>query len=148
MNRYACSNSQNGLRFTTAFLGEFSPASRSLTYINAGHNAPILLRSSSQALEYLSNGGLPLGIKADAHYESGEIVLQPGDWLMIFTDGLVEAMNAAGEEYGQQRVLNVLNAGASATPAEMLVRIMSDLDAFVGDTAQHDDVTCMIVKAG
>ena len=74
--------------------------------------------------------------------------VQPGDWLMIFTDGLVEAMNAAGEEYGQQRVLNVLNAGASATPAEMLVRIMSDLDAFVGDTAQHDDVTCMIVKAG
>ncbi len=147
MNRYACSNSQNGLRFTTAFLGEFAPASRSLTYINAGHNAPILLRSSSQALEYLSNGGLPLGIKADAHYESGEVVLQPGDWLVIFTDGLVEAMNVTGEEYGQQRLLSVLHSGTSATPAEMLARIMSDLDAFVGDTPQHDDVTCMIVKA-
>jgi hypothetical protein len=58
MNRYACSNSQNGLRFTTAFLAEFTPSSRSLTYINAGHNPPILLRSSGRTLEYLSNGGL------------------------------------------------------------------------------------------
>ncbi len=147
MNRYACSNSQNGLRFTTAFLGEFTPASRRLTYINAGHNAPILLRRSSQALEYLSNGGLPLGIKADAPYESGEVVLQPGDWLVIFTDGLVEALNATGGEYGQQRLLSVLHSGTSATPAEMLTRVMSDLDTFVGDTPQHDDVTCMIVKA-
>jgi sigma-B regulation protein RsbU (phosphoserine phosphatase) len=146
MNRYACSNSQNGLRFTTAFLAEFSPASRTLTYINAGHNAPILVRSSGQTPEYLSNGGLPLGIKADAPYESGKVVLEPRDWLMIFTDGLVEAMNAAGEEYGEQRVLSVLNAGTSSTPDEMLRRLMSDLDAFVGDTAQHDDVTCMLVK--
>ena len=146
MNRYACSNSQNGLRFTTAFLAEFSPASRTLAYINAGHNAPILLRSSGQRLEYLSNGGLPLGIKADAPYESGEVALESGDWLVIFTDGLIEAMNSIGEEYDQQRVLSVLNAGTSATPDEMLRRLMSDLDAFVGETAQHDDVTCMLLK--
>jgi hypothetical protein len=147
MNRYACSNSQNGLRFTTAFLGEFTPSSRTLTYINAGHNPPILLRSSGRALEYLSNGGLPLGIKADAAYESGMVTLEPGDWLAIFTDGLVEAMNRTGEEYGEQRILSVLNAGTSATPDEMLRRLMSDLDSFVGETAQHDDVTCMLVKA-
>ena len=147
MNRYACSNSQNGLRFTTAFLAEFTPSSRTLAYINAGHNPPILLRSSGQALEYLSNGGLPLGIKADAPYESGTVTLESGDWLAIFTDGLVEAMNRTGEEYGEQRILSVLNAGTSATPDEMLRRLMSDLDAFVGDTAQHDDVTCMLVKA-
>ncbi|MGH9512588.1 MAG: PP2C family protein-serine/threonine phosphatase [Terriglobales bacterium] len=147
MNRYACSNSQNGLRFTTAFFGEFQPASHRLIYINAGHNAPIMLRSSNHATEFLSNGGLPLGIKADAPYESGEVVLSPGDWLVIFTDGLVEAMNGPGEEYGQHRVLSVLNAGLPATPDEMLRRLMSDLDAFVGSTPQHDDVTCMLVKA-
>jgi phosphoserine phosphatase RsbU/P len=146
MNRYACSNSQNGLRFTTAFLAEFNPKSKSLIYINAGHNPPVLLRGSGRALEYLSNGGLPLGIKADAPYESGMVVLEPGDWLAIFTDGLVEAMNRTGEEYEERRVLNVLNAGTSATPDEMLRRMMSDLDAFVGETPQHDDVTCMLVK--
>jgi sigma-B regulation protein RsbU (phosphoserine phosphatase) len=74
------------------------------------------------------------------------VILQPGDWLIIFTDGLVEAVNARGLEYDEQRVLNVLQGGISATPDELLRRIMSDLDAFVGDTPQHDDVTCMLVK--
>jgi sigma-B regulation protein RsbU (phosphoserine phosphatase) len=146
MNHYACTNSQSGLRFTTAFLAEFDPASRALTYTNAGHNAPILRRSSG-AIERLSSGGLPLGMWADKTYEAGNVILQPGDWLVIFTDGVVEAVNGSDEEYGEQRLLNVLQAGVTATPDELLRRVMSDLDAFVGPTPQHDDVTCMLVKA-
>jgi sigma-B regulation protein RsbU (phosphoserine phosphatase) len=146
MNHYACTNSQSGLRFTTAFLAEFDPASRTLAYINAGHNAPILRRSSG-AIERLSNGGLPLGMWADKSYEAGNVILQPGDWLVIFTDGVVEAVNGRDEDYGEQRMLNVLQAGVAATPDELLRRMMSDLDAFVGLTPQHDDVTCMLVKA-
>ncbi len=146
MNHYACTNSQSGLRFTTAFLAEFDPASRTLTYINAGHNAPILRRGSG-AIERLTSGGLPLGMWADKSYEEGQLILQPGDWLVIFTDGVVEAVNSRDEEYGEQRMLNVLQAGVSATPDELLRRMMSDLDAFVGPTPQHDDVTCMLVKA-
>jgi len=146
MNHYACTNSQSGLRFTTAFLAEFDPASRALTYINAGHNAPILRRSSG-AIERLSKGGLPLGMWADKTYEAGNLILQPGDWLVIFTDGVVEAVNDRDEDYGEPRMLNVLQAGASATPDELLRRMMTDLDAFVGPTPQHDDVTCMLVKA-
>jgi sigma-B regulation protein RsbU (phosphoserine phosphatase) len=145
MNHYACTNSQSGLRFTTTFLAEFDPASRALTYINAGHNAPILRRNSG-AIERLSNGGLPLGMWADKSYEAGNLILQPGDWLVIFTDGVVEAVNGRDEEYGEQRVLNVLQAGVTSTPDELLGRMMSDLDAFVGPTPQHDDVTCMLVK--
>ena len=146
MNHYACTNSQSGLRFTTAFLAEFDPATRAVIYINAGHNAPILRRNSG-AIEHLSKGGLPLGMWADKSYESGSLVLQAGDWLVIFTDGVVEAVNDRNEEFGEQRVLNVLDAGAAATPDELLRRMMSDLDAFVGSTPQHDDVTCMLVKA-
>jgi len=146
MNHYACTNSQSGLRFTTAFLAEFDPDSRTLTYINAGHNAPILRRGSG-AIERLTSGGLPLGMWADKSYEEGQLILQPGDWLVIFTDGVVEAVNSRDEEYGEQRMLNVLQAGVSATPDELLRRMMSDLDAFVGPTPQHDDVTCMLVKA-
>jgi sigma-B regulation protein RsbU (phosphoserine phosphatase) len=146
MNHYACTNSQNGLRFTTAFLAEFDPGTRTFTYTNAGHNAPILRRSSG-AIERLSNGGLPLGMWADKTYEAGEVILQPGDWLVIFTDGVVEAENANKDEYGEQRLLNILQSGATATPPELLRRVMSDLDAFVGPTPQHDDVTCMLVKA-
>ena len=146
MNRYASSNSQGGLRFTTAFLAEFDPASRTLTYINAGHNPPIVRRSSS-SIEHLERGGMPLGIQADASYDSAEITLQPGDWLAIFTDGLVEALDARNEEYGEQRLMTGLQSGATATPEELLRRIMSDLDHYVGTTPQHDDVTCMLVKA-
>lgn len=147
LNHYACSNSQGGLRYTTAFLAEFDPASRVFTYINAGHNNPVLRRASGQIERFIA-GGLPLGIRDEATYESGSAALQPGDWLLIFTDGLVEATNRTDQEYGEARMLNVLNAGTDATPAELLHRMMADLDIFVGATPQHDDVTCMLIKVG
>jgi len=146
MNRYACSNSQGGLRFTTAFLAEYDAAHRVFNYINAGHNAPILRRSNG-LIERLDVGGLPIGIQSDAKYESASVALAPGDWLIIFTDGLVEAENARQEEYGESRLLNSIAAGAATSPPEMLNRLMAELDLFVGSTPQHDDVTCLLVKA-
>src|SRR2546427_6119989 len=145
MNRYACTNSQGGLRFTTAFLAEFDAVSRTMYYINAGHNTPILRRASG-LVERLTMGGLHLGIKADAAYESARVILQPGDWLVIFTDGLVEAENESLEEYEEQRLLSVIEAGAATTPEELLRRVMTNVDSFVGATPQHDDITCMVVK--
>src|ERR1700722_175840 len=79
MNRYACTNSQNGRRFTTAFVAEFDPTSRRLTYVNAGHNNPMLRRRSG-LIERLEIGGVPLGIMEDASYQSGEVRMEPGDW--------------------------------------------------------------------
>src|SRR3984957_17203827 len=146
MNKYACTNSQGGLRFTTAFLSEYDPARRIFTYINAGHNNPILRRSTG-LIERLDVGGLPLGIQPEAQYESASVALAPGDWLIIFTDGLVEAENANQEEYGETRLLSAIAAGAAGTPAEMLNRLMAELDLFVGNTPQRDDVTCLLVKA-
>jgi phosphoserine phosphatase RsbU/P len=146
MNKYACSNSQGGLRFTTAFLAEYDPARRTVDYINAGHNNPILRRANGQ-IERLSVGGLPFGIQPEAKYESATVTLAPGDWLIIFTDGLVEAENARQEEYGEARMLSVLEAGKSTSPADLLKRLMYELDVFVGSTPQHDDVTCMLLKA-
>lgn len=147
MNQYACTNSQGGVRFTTAFLAEFDPTTRALTYINAGHNAPVLRRSSG-AVERLTNGGLPLGIQVGGGYESGSVVLQTGDWLVIFTDGLVEAVNPRDGEYGEERMLKVLQAGATLAPTELLQQMMRDVDGFVGTTPQHDDITCLLVKVG
>jgi len=146
MNRYACSNSQGGLRFTTAFLAEYDTVRRVFTYINAGHNNPILRRSTG-LIERLDAGGLPLGIQPEAKYESASVVLSPGDWLVIFTDGLVEAVNARDEEYDEPRLLHAIEAGTSGSPSDMLKRLMAELDLFVGNTPQHDDVTCMLLKA-
>jgi serine phosphatase RsbU (regulator of sigma subunit) len=146
MNKYACSNSQGGLRFTTAFLAEYDAARRVFHYINAGHNNPVLRRKNG-AIERLDVGGLPLGIQPEAKYESASLTLAPGDWLIIFTDGLVEAENARQEEYGETRLLSALEAGVSATPKGLLDQLMANLDLFVGATPQHDDVTCLLVRA-
>lgn len=146
MNKYACSNSQGGLRFTTAFLAEYDASRRVFQYINAGHNPPILRRASG-LIERLDVGGLPLGILAEATYDSARVTLAAGDWLIIFTDGLVEAENARQDEFGEDRLLSAISAAAALTPAEMLNRFMAELDLFVGSTPQHDDVTCLLVKA-
>ena len=146
MNNYACSNSQNGRRFTTTFIAEYEPASCGLNYVNAGHNAPILRRSTG-AIERLQTGGIPLGIQEDAYYESGTVTLQRGDWLIIFTDGVTEAENDRTEEYGEARLMAVLCANLEATPSVLLNAIMLDLDRFVGDAPQHDDITLMLLRA-
>jgi len=146
MNRYVCTNSQGGRRFITALLAEYAPGTRALTYINAGHNAP-LLRRSSGAIERLETGGLPLGVQENASYEAATITLQPHDWLAIFTDGLVEAANAGDEEYGEQRVIYVLQSGAADTPTALISRLMVNLDLFVGNNLPlADDITCMLIK--
>jgi phosphoserine phosphatase RsbU/P len=146
MNKYSCSNSQGGSRFTTAFLAEYDTVHRVFRYINAGHNNPIVRRASG-AIERLDVGGLPLGILAGAAYESASVTLAPDDWLIIFTDGLVEAENARQEEYEESRVISLLGSNASSTPKEVLDRLMASLDLFVGSTPQHDDVTCLLIKA-
>jgi serine phosphatase RsbU (regulator of sigma subunit) len=146
MNRYACTNSSGGQRFTTAFLAEYDPATRRLDYVNAGHNSP-MLRRRNRAMERLEVGGLPLGIMPEAAYTSAQLELQSGDWLIIFTDGVVEAVNAGNDEYGETRLLAALEANVTLTPPQVLERILASLDAFVGNTPQHDDVTCLLIKA-
>jgi sigma-B regulation protein RsbU (phosphoserine phosphatase) len=82
---------------------------------------------------------LPIGIQPEAKYESATVTLAPGDWLNIFTDGLVEAENARQEEYGETRLPSTIAAGAATTPAEMLKRLMAELDLFVVST--HSTMT-------
>ena len=146
MNRYACSNSQGGLRFTTAFLAEYDAAHRTVDYINAGHNNPILRRANGQ-IERLDVGGLPFGILPDATYQAATVTLAPGDWLIIFTDGLIEAENARQDEYGETRLLAAIETNKAVEPSEMLKRLMAEVDLFVGNTPQHDDVTCLLLKS-
>ena len=147
MNRYACTNSQNGRRFTTAFIAEYEPAERRLTYVNAGHNNPVVLRKSG-AVEWLGVGGMPLGILENTQYESATLTLEPGDWVAAFTDGVIEAENAAQQQYSEERLLVMLRWGAQLSPAMLLGAILQDIDRFVAQAPQHDDITCMLLKAG
>jgi sigma-B regulation protein RsbU (phosphoserine phosphatase) len=145
LNRFACEHSSGGRRFTTAFLAEYDPRSGTLTYINAGHNAPILQRANG-TVERLDRGGLPLGIMLDNAYDAGTVVICPGDMLVIFTDGLIEALNAAGEEYGEGRLLANILANRRCDAKETIARITRVLESFVGMAPQHDDITCLIAR--
>jgi len=144
LKQYACAQSLGGQRFTTAFLAELEPATGRLTYVNAGHNWPVL-RHVSGAIERLETGGLPLGITPGAGYECANTTLAAKDMLLIFTDGLVEAENDREEEFGEQRMLGIFS-GAGGSASDLLKELMSSLDTFVGLARQHDDITCLVLR--
>jgi len=148
LDRYCRAHSLDGRRFTTAFLAELDPRTREMMCVNAGHNAPILRRSSGK-IERLATGGPPFGVplftEAPLPYPSEPVQLQPGDLLFIFTDGLVEAVNDRGEEYGEGRLLPCIEAMPTQSSDATLKRVMADVNAFVGYARQHDDITCLVL---
>ena len=146
LNCYACAHSLNGLRFTTAVLCEYNPLSRRLTYVNAGHNAPILRRANG-TLETLDVGGLPLGIRLDRDYETASLDLRAGDALIFFTDGVVEAFNESGEEFGNERWLSAIRNLPDWDAQQTLQFLMKRVDEFVGGTRQSDDITCLVFRS-
>jgi serine phosphatase RsbU (regulator of sigma subunit) len=145
LNRYASAHSLDGRRFTTAVLAEYEPATRRLLYVNAGHNPPILRRVNG-ATEKLEAGGLPLGIDAGAVYETAAIELKPGDALILYTDGVVEAFDEKAQEFGNDRWLNAIRALPDWGAQESLQFLMKRVDDFVGMTRQSDDITCLVMR--
>jgi len=145
LNRYACAHSLGGRRFTTAFFAELDPETHVLSYIRAGHNAP-LIRRASGTLEPLETGDLPLGIEAGARFTCATTTMAPRDLLVIFTDGLLEAVNDADQEFGEPRILEVLKSGDAAGAQATLKNLLAAVDAFVGHARQHDDITCLLLR--
>jgi sigma-B regulation protein RsbU (phosphoserine phosphatase) len=145
LNRYACAHSLDGMRFTTAVLGEYNPVTRRLVYVNAGHNAPILRRANGDLLQ-LDIGGLPLGIESNVVYETAELELKPGDALIFFTDGVVEAFNEAGEEFGNERWNGAIRSLPDWNALQTLQHLMKKVDEFVRATRQSDDITCLVFR--
>jgi sigma-B regulation protein RsbU (phosphoserine phosphatase) len=146
LNRYASAHSLDGRRFTTAVVGEYNPMSRHLTYVNAGHNHPILRRANGD-IETLRVGGLPLGIETEATYETASVELKAGDTLIFFTDGVVEAFNESGEEFGNERWLGAIRNLPDWKAQETLQYLMKRVDEFVGATRQSDDITCFVFRS-
>jgi sigma-B regulation protein RsbU (phosphoserine phosphatase) len=146
LNRYACAHSLDGRRFTTAVLGEYNPVTRRLVYVNAGHNAPILRRANGDLLR-LDVGGLPLGIQSNVVYETADLELKPGDALIFFTDGVVEAFNEAGEEFGNERWNGAICSLPDWDAQQTLQHLMKKVDEFVRATRQSDDITCLVFRS-
>jgi phosphoserine phosphatase RsbU/P len=145
LNRYASAHSLDGRRFTTAVLTEYDPATGHLVYVNAGHNPPIL-RHANGALEKLEVGGLPLGIETGAVYDTAAVDLRPGDALIFYTDGVVEAFDEKGELFGDERWLDAIRALPDWNAQESLHFLMKRVDDYVGFTRQSDDITCLVFR--
>lgn len=117
-----------------------------LQYANAGHNPPMLL--SRDGLRALDAGGTVLGWLPTTAYRDETVVLQPGDTLVMFTDGVTEARDGEGNEFGDERLAATLRAHASASPAALLDQIFADVHAFSAGAEQNDDMTVVVTKLG
>ena len=132
-------------RFVTLFYAELSPKDGMLSFLNAGHNPPLIVHSGG-TMEQLAAGGLPLGIMADADFREGRTTLHPGDVLVIYSDGVSEAVNPAGEEFGPTRLYEVVARNLDASAAGIRDRIESALTKFCEGTPAADDITLVICK--
>ena len=144
VNRYLADNIPSN-RFVTLFYAELDPASGSLSFLNAGHNPPLIVHAAG-TVEQLASGGLPLGIKRDAEYREGRTQLQMGDVLVIYSDGVTEAASPSGEEFGPTRLYEVVSRNIDASAAGVRDRIESALTKFSQGTQAADDITLVIVK--
>jgi serine phosphatase RsbU (regulator of sigma subunit) len=132
-----------GSRFVTFFFG-IMDTEGNCTYTNAGHNPPYLIRTDG-SLQPLTEGGMVLGLFSQAQYESRTITLQPGDHLVLFTDGVLEARNTVGEEFGEERICALLRQNCREPAATILRCLKEQLAAFSANTPQHDDITMMVL---
>lgn len=144
VNRYLADNIPPN-RFVTLFYAELDPASGALSFLNAGHNPPLIVHAAG-TVEQLASGGLPLGIKRDAEYREGRTQLQLGDVLVIYSDGVTEAASPSGEEFGPTRLYEVVSRNIDASAAGVRDRIESALTKFSQGTQAADDITLVIVK--
>jgi serine phosphatase RsbU (regulator of sigma subunit) len=132
-------------RFITLFCAELDPATGTLSFLNAGHNPPLIAHAGG-SMEQLAAGGIPLGILANSVYREGRTQLQPGDALVIYSDGVSETQNATGEEYGAVRLYNTVSRYLDSTAAGIRDKIEADLTKFAQGTPAGDDITLVIVK--
>jgi len=132
--------------FITVFYGVLEPATGALSYVNAGHNPPLVFPIGDGPARELASSALPLGIVSGQIYEIGQTTLAPGEQLISFSDGITEAMNIAGEPYGDQQLLDVLRAHIG-TPAPNLVETITQLvDEYAAGAPQADDMTLLIIQ--
>ncbi|MFZ0732750.1 MAG: PP2C family protein-serine/threonine phosphatase [Candidatus Sulfotelmatobacter sp.] len=140
---YTCSLED---RYATVFYGVFQPATRTLRYVNAGHNPPVILRRNG-SIKQLDGGGAPVGMFQDSDYDEGIVQLYPGDVVIAYSDGVIEAANQSGEEWGTEGLLKAAAGCAkqSEDSAELVQSIFNSMDAFSAG-CQADDTTLAVLR--
>ena len=133
-----------GTKFATAFYAEWNERDRSLTYVNAGHPAPLLLGSCSSQL--LQTGGPPLGIFPDTEFQVGRLVMQPGDMMVLFSDGITDAGESSEREFGQARLEATVKEHCEEPLDEIRQHILTAVRDWSGEEVE-DDMTLLLIRA-
>jgi len=144
INQYIFENSPPN-KFLTLFYAELDPETGTLAYSNGGHNPPMLVRQNGD-VERLETGGLPIGMMQGVAYEEAIVTFEPGDVLVIYSDGITESVNERDEEFEEERLIEVVKNNAGRSASGIRDRIDEALSRFVGTTAPVDDMTLMIIK--
>lgn len=146
MNRVICQNTDYD-KFITGFFVIYNTETRQFDYVNAGHELPTLVRANGE-IEFLDKGGLLLGVMKGMPYERGTVFLEPGDVVVMFTDGVTEAMGEAGEEYTPERLEDFLQVHHKESAQVLIDKIQEDVNAFTGEVrVLSDDRTMIALKA-
>jgi sigma-B regulation protein RsbU (phosphoserine phosphatase) len=133
-------------RYATFFFAAFDPETHELRYVNAGHNPPVLVKDASGELRRLEACGPVVGLLPFVDYEEQSVILQPGDLLIAYTDGISEAMTADDEEWGEDRMLEAAPRGPVTSASGVIETIFRVADEFTAGAEQHDDMTLLIMK--
>jgi sigma-B regulation protein RsbU (phosphoserine phosphatase) len=132
--------------FVTLFYGILDHEKQSITYVNAGHNPPILFRAADRSLSEFEATGIAMGARENMPYQSRVCPLSPGDVMVLYTDGITEANNDNGEMYGEARLQEVIRSSAGRSAHDILECILGDVKTFCGSAPQYDDITLMVIR--
>jgi phosphoserine phosphatase RsbU/P len=144
LNRLMCGNTPLR-KFVSCFYGDLDVSNRTMTFTNAGHNPPFLMRRNGECIR-LDDGGCVIGAFGDSKFTQGEIKFNEGDKLLLFTDGVTEARNALGEEFGEERLQDCLRSYRGRNAAELRTIVLEEVKEFCGDNFD-DDAALMVVIA-
>ncbi|MGD1045937.1 MAG: SpoIIE family protein phosphatase [Bacteroidota bacterium] len=147
INDLTCANTRGGNRFITFFWGVLDAQTRQFRYTNAGHNPPYLLRKNG-TMEKLEEGGMILGIfKTTTPYAESSVTMVPGDVLVMYTDGVSEAMNQNNEQFTEERLEIILKKSTHHSAKEIIRQVQKELETHTQATPQSDDITMLVLKA-
>jgi len=135
-------------RYATFFYAEYEPGGRTLSYVNAGHNPPVILRRSEHGCQVvrLEGGGTVIGLLKGFPFQQTNLTLLPGDVLVLFTDGVSEAMNLQDEEWGEERMIETLERCHGLSAVQTIEYVMAGADTFASGAPQHDDMTLVVLR--
>jgi len=132
--------------FITMFYMKYNPATRQLSYANAGHNRPLLLPAGETVCKELDAEGIIFGVTKEIVFEEKSTVLRPGDLVLLYTDGITEAQNPEGEFFGTERLTRLFSTQGPKAPQEIINAIVKDLQTFSGSHTFVDDVSMVVLK--